>query len=282
VLSMLTQSRLVTVSEETVEVAHEALLREWPRVHAWLEEGAEGRRLHRHLTQAAKEWDESARDPAELYRGPRLAAALEWAGEHHTQLNDLELHFLAESQAVGEHEVRRIRQTNRRLRALLIGAAVFLAAALTAGGLAIFQSLEAHQESDRAERAARLALARELAFASLRLPPGSELSILLAREAVETTRRTDQIVAPEAQEALIAANAAGGSFTAYFSKRAGDDSFQQPDGLPFTPTTLASGERALVPDIEQLLQVAGLLVKRSLTNEECRQYLHVAVCPRRD
>jgi hypothetical protein len=282
VLSVLTQSRLVTVSEETVEVAHEALLREWPRLHAWLEEGAEGRRLHRHLTQAAKEWDESARDPAELYRGPRLAAALEWAGEHHTQLNDLELHFLAESQAVGEHEVRRIRQTNRRLRALLIGAAVFLAAALTAGGLAIFQSLEAHQESDRAERAARLALARELAFASLRLPPGSELSILLAREAVETTRRTDQIVAPEAQEALIAANAAGGSFTSYFSKRVGDDSFQQPDGLPFTPTTLASGERALVPDIEQLLQVAGLLVKRSLTNEECRQYLHVAVCPRRD
>jgi hypothetical protein len=279
VLSVLTQSRLVTVSEEAVEVAHEALLREWPRLHTWFEEGAEGRRLHRHLIQAAKEWNESAFDSAELYRGPRLAAALDWAGEHHHELNDLERRFLAESQAAAEHEVRRIRRTNRRLRALLAGAAVFLAAALIAGGFAIFQSVEAHRESDRAGRAARLSLARELAFASLGLPAGSDLSILLAREAVETTRRTDGIVTPEAQEALIAANAAGGFFS-YFSKPTRESRFLQPDGLPFNPTTRPSGERALVPDIKQLLQVAHLRVRRSLTEQECRQYLHVPVCPR--
>jgi ABC-type branched-subunit amino acid transport system ATPase component len=272
VLSVLTESRLVTVSEEAVEVAHEALLREWPRLHEWLEEDAEGRRLHRHVIQAAKEWDESGLDPAELYRGPRLAAALEWAGEHPTELNDLEHRFLAESEALGEREVRRIRRTNRRLRALLSGAAVFLAAALTAGGLALFQSREAQQESDRAARAARLALARELAFASTQLPPGSELGILLAREAVETTRRTDGIVAPEAQEALITANAAGSNYASYFSN--------SPDGLPFNARRLPSGERVLVPDIEQLLQAAHLLVKRSLTDAECREYLHVPVCPR--
>jgi hypothetical protein len=282
VLSVLTETRLVTVSEEAVEVAHEALLREWPRLHEWLEEDAAGRRLHRHITQAAKEWDETGLDSAELYRGPRLAAAFDWAAEHQAELNELERRFLAESQAAGEHEVRRIRRTNRRLRTLLAGAGVFLAVALAAGSLAIFQSVEAQQESDRAERAARLALARELAFASLRLPPGSDLSILLAREAVETTRRTDRIVAPEAQEALIAANAAGGSYTSYFSRPARDDNFLAPDGLPFKATTLPSGDRVLVADIEQLLQVARLLVKRPMTNAECRQYLHVSACPRPD
>ena len=52
-LAVLTESRLVTVDEGTVEVAHEALLREWPRLRGWLEEDAEGRRLHQHLIQAA-------------------------------------------------------------------------------------------------------------------------------------------------------------------------------------------------------------------------------------
>ena len=32
----------MTVEEESLEVAHEALLREWPRLRAWLEEDAEG------------------------------------------------------------------------------------------------------------------------------------------------------------------------------------------------------------------------------------------------
>ncbi len=36
----------VTIGEGEVEVAHEALLREWPRLRAWLEEDAEGRRVH--------------------------------------------------------------------------------------------------------------------------------------------------------------------------------------------------------------------------------------------
>ena len=52
-LAVLTESRLLTVDEGAVEVAHEALLREWPRLRGWLEEDAEGRRLHQHLIGAA-------------------------------------------------------------------------------------------------------------------------------------------------------------------------------------------------------------------------------------
>ena len=51
-LAALVDSRLVTADGETLEVAHEALLREWPRLRGWLEEDAEGRRLHQHLMNA--------------------------------------------------------------------------------------------------------------------------------------------------------------------------------------------------------------------------------------
>ena len=82
VLATLADSRLVTVGEGSVEVAHEALLREWPRLREWIEEDAEGRRLRRHITQAATEWDAAGRDQGELYRGARLAAALDWTADH--------------------------------------------------------------------------------------------------------------------------------------------------------------------------------------------------------
>ena len=57
VLTGLARERLITVGEDEVEVAHEALLREWPRLRGWLEADAEGRRLHRHLTHAARDWN---------------------------------------------------------------------------------------------------------------------------------------------------------------------------------------------------------------------------------
>src|SRR5439155_6742937 len=66
VLAELTDSRLLTVGGGKVEVAHEALLREWPRLRGWLEDDAEGRRLHRHLRAAAREWLARGRDPGEL------------------------------------------------------------------------------------------------------------------------------------------------------------------------------------------------------------------------
>ena len=82
-MAVLTDARLVTVAEGTAEVAHEALLHEWPRLRTWLEDDAEGRTLHRNLTASARAWDEGGRDDADLYRGARLAAAL-GMGRRHT------------------------------------------------------------------------------------------------------------------------------------------------------------------------------------------------------
>ncbi len=109
VLDELTDSRLLTVTEGEVEVAHEALLREWPRLRGWLEDDAEGRRLHRHLRAAASEWDAGGRDRGELYRGARLAAARDWAADHEPELAARERTFLDESVSASERAHRRLR-----------------------------------------------------------------------------------------------------------------------------------------------------------------------------
>jgi WD40 repeat protein/DNA-binding SARP family transcriptional activator len=154
-LTALTESRLVTLDEGTVEVAHEALLREWPRLRAWLEEDIEGRRLHQHLGNAATEWERSDRDPAELYRGARLASALDWAPSHDPELNELEREFLEAGKEASEREAERQRRANRRLRALLAGAGALLVAAVIGGVIAVSQRQEARSAA-RAEAAQRL------------------------------------------------------------------------------------------------------------------------------
>jgi WD40 repeat protein/class 3 adenylate cyclase/type II secretory pathway predicted ATPase ExeA len=203
VLDTLIEARLLIADDGTVEVAHEALLREWPRLEAWLDEDRAGRRLREHLTDQAKEWERSGRESGDLYRGLRLSSALDWTADHAKELNDLEREFLSEGRAASERETERQRRTNRRLRGLLAGVAVFLVIALVAGGLALVQGGRAREEARRAEREARIATARELAAAALaNLEVDPELSILLATEAVQTTRSFDGTVRREAEEAL--------------------------------------------------------------------------------
>jgi WD40 repeat protein/tRNA A-37 threonylcarbamoyl transferase component Bud32 len=176
VLATLADSRLVTVSEGSVEVAHEALLREWPRLNDWIEEDAEGRRLRRHVTQAATEWDAAGRDPGELYRGARLASAMDWSADHAFELNELERAFVAQSREASERETKRARRTNRRLRALLAGVAVLLVAAVAGGIYAVAQRGEA-RDAETAQVAQRLG-AQALVEEDL------DRSLLLARQAV--------------------------------------------------------------------------------------------------
>ena len=151
VLDVLTANRLVTVGGDTVEVAHEALLREWPRLRSWLEQDAEARRLHRHVTLAAREWDAGGRDPGELYRGARLASALDLAAEHSGALNRLEREFLDEARLVSEREAVRARRMNRRLRLVLAAALVALVAAGALGLVALDQRGDARRTATVAE-----------------------------------------------------------------------------------------------------------------------------------
>ena len=58
--------------ESTVELAHEALLREWSRLRGWLDENRSDVRMQRILARAAGEWAEAGRDDSYLLRGSRL------------------------------------------------------------------------------------------------------------------------------------------------------------------------------------------------------------------
>ena len=176
VLGTLADSRLVTVSEGSVEVSHEALLREWPRLRDWIDEDADGRRLRRHITQAATEWDAADRDPGELYRGPRLAAALDWSADHAFELNELERSFVTESRELSEQDAKRARRTNRRLRGLLAGVGVLLVASVVGGIFALVQRGQA-RDAETAQLAQRLG-AQALVGDDL------DLALLLARQAV--------------------------------------------------------------------------------------------------
>lgn len=69
VLTSLADARLITTSETAAEVAHEALLREWPRLNDWLLNNQANLRLQRQLTNAAAEWRRADSDPSFLLTG---------------------------------------------------------------------------------------------------------------------------------------------------------------------------------------------------------------------
>jgi WD40 repeat protein/class 3 adenylate cyclase len=169
VLAALADDRLVTIGEGEVEVAHEALLREWPRLRDWLAEDAEGRRVHRHLAEAANDWDERGRDPADLYRGARRAVALEWRRGHERELSSTERTFLDASRAAGQ-------RAQRRLRMVLAGVATLLVVAVAGGVIALNQRSSARDQA-RAADAQRLG-GQALTEQSL------DRSLLLARQGV--------------------------------------------------------------------------------------------------
>ena len=110
VVAKLVEGRLLVANESTVELVHEALIEHWPRFADWIAEDAEGRRLRARLASAASAWDAGGRDGGELYRGGRLASAVDWveAAGDAAGLNRLERTFLAESRAASARAQRRL------------------------------------------------------------------------------------------------------------------------------------------------------------------------------
>ena len=97
VIELLADARLLTISAGSVEFAHEALLREWPRLRDWIEEDRDDLRLHRSLSLAEQEWTRLDRDESALYHGARLAEAQEWAERGDPGPTEPERAFLAAS-----------------------------------------------------------------------------------------------------------------------------------------------------------------------------------------
>ena len=191
VVGVLTEARLLTIAEGTVEVSHESLLAEWPRLRGWLDEDRAGRRLRAHLATSAREWDGRGREPGDLYRGPRLAAALDWSADHVDELNVLEREFLDAARAEHERELAEQRRRNRRLRVSLVGVVALLALAVAAGIVALVQRRDARRQ-------ATVALARQLGAEAVS-EPRVDLAMLLARQAVQLSD------SPQTEGTLLAA-----------------------------------------------------------------------------
>ncbi|GIH92160.1 PD40 domain-containing protein [Planobispora siamensis] len=187
VLDLFAGARLITLGDNTVEIAHEALIRAWPRLHRWLTADRESLRIRHHLTQAARMWISLDRDPGALYRGARLAVAREWAAHRDRRdvLNEDERAFLEASVRLEDAERAGIVRRSRQLRRLAAALVLLLVVTTGTGVFAIGQWRDA-------EHAHRTALSRQLAAQALTLADSEpETAMLLAAEAFATEPTTE-------------------------------------------------------------------------------------------
>ena len=210
---LLTTSRDEASGAELVEVAHEALIRGWPTLRAWIDEGRAGLRVQRRITEATQEWETLGHDPGALYRGARLAEALEWRAANEESLNTLERAFLDASDAAQRSELEQARRRTRRLRALAGALAVLPLAAVAAAVYAVQQTDEANAQRDQATAQKRVATSRALAAAAtansatapaLALPLGYEPCALRRRVGAELRRPQRRAVTLQRNSRLLA------------------------------------------------------------------------------
>ncbi|MGW0761082.1 nSTAND1 domain-containing NTPase [Streptomyces sp. NPDC002814] len=206
VLDRAAGARLLTLDHERVELAHEALIRCWPRLHGWLNENREATRVLRQLTDAAHAWETLGRDPGALYRGTRLAMA---GVLERSSLSVREREFLDASRAAAEGEQVAARRGARRLRRLTVLLTVLLVTASAATVYAVrAQHTATHQRNialsqkvaaqATALRATNPALATQLSLAAYRLAPTTEarsglLSTFATPYATRLTGHTDNV-----------------------------------------------------------------------------------------
>ena len=183
--------------QPTVEVAHEAILREWDRLRGWLNNSRDDIRQERAIARAAEDWQQHHQDQSFLLRGARLGQAAKWQQTTGLIQTPLEQEFIrcsleqAEKERQAELE-RQAREERLQLRArtFLRGlVAVISIAAVVATILAVL----ALQERDAAESARNEAQRSASEFRSIALTFGAQdalntgqpdVALALAQEAI--------------------------------------------------------------------------------------------------
>ena len=204
VIRLLADARLLTVRAGSVEFAHEALLREWPRLRDWIDDDRDDMRIHRSLGAATREWVRLDRDAGELWRGARLAEAAAWADRAERGPTPDERAFLDESLARKRREreaslARKRREREARRRRLTIAFASLALGIVAIGAIAL---VAVHQRNE-AQAQRNIAVSRQLALQSgkmLAIDP--EVGVRLALWALDTAY-TDQ-AAEALREATLA------------------------------------------------------------------------------
>lgn len=169
--------------QPTVEIAHEALIRNWLQLREWLNNNRDTLRVQRQLASAMQEWKQADQDSSFLATGARLMQFETLLSSPAVALNQDEQVYLTASMQ------RREREHLRRNLAI----AGLLVIALGASALAAF----AFNQRERAEIARQIATSRELAITALTSSSQLDLAALLS---VESFKAADTL---EARDTLL-------------------------------------------------------------------------------
>ena len=223
VVQQLADARLVTtdrnaLESETVEIAHEALIRNWRQLRAWMDANRAFRVWQERLRGNANHWLATGQDAGALLRDLPLAEAEQWLAKRGQDLSATERAFVRASTARRNRESARRRQERlareRFRQRVAAGAVVGLLIALGLAVAAGFLWREAARERQVAVEAqataaassdqARLALSRQLAaLARTHLTTELDLALLLSLEA---NRVADSAAARSVLHAALAAH----------------------------------------------------------------------------
>lgn len=121
--------------QEIAEVVHEALIRNWGRLRAWMTEDRTFRAWQERLRAALRQWQASQQDEGALLRGAPLAEAEQWQVERDISLSQAERDFIQASLTHREEEHRVI----ERRRNFTIISAVVVTILMTVLGLFSFR-----------------------------------------------------------------------------------------------------------------------------------------------
>jgi DNA-binding SARP family transcriptional activator/WD40 repeat protein len=184
----------------TVELAHEALLREWSRLKTWIDERREDLLIHRRIQITVQDWLERGKDSSYLLRGSRLEQALLWVDRTDIAVSNEEMSLIEASiEAEKREEAERLaleEKAARRRKAVVWVLAGGLVVAGVLGAVAL-------DRSQNARITAAEATARELSAAAIAaIEEDPELGILLSLEAMASTDSVGVESVPEAASAL--------------------------------------------------------------------------------
>jgi WD40 repeat protein len=178
----LAAGRLVVVEraadgQETIQLAHQALIAHWPRLRHWLTEDRDFLAWRDQVGQQRERWEEAGRDDGALLRGAALATALDRLPARVTDMAAPDVEFVQRSRARQRREVRRWRIVTAVLGVITLAAGVLAVVAVDRGN-----ALGDQLDRANAELLAQAALSRaptdpvtgaQLALAAWRLDPGN-------------------------------------------------------------------------------------------------------------
>ncbi|NEQ38190.1 MAG: tetratricopeptide repeat protein, partial [Okeania sp. SIO3I5] len=84
----------IETDRETVEIIHEALIREWGTLRGWIDVNREFRTWQERLKVRMQEWETSSRDDGALLRGVPLGEAEEWLHKRREELSQAQRDFV--------------------------------------------------------------------------------------------------------------------------------------------------------------------------------------------